>query len=129
MRQGTAVAKDLPRDRAYKVSKSPFGMGLGQVALSHDGKRVPYSIVNGRFTVKDLDFESAFFQECAKVAYSEKTSIQRGIVRQLPFHVGGHLLLVSGTEKIQIINMPNREIVASLSASDLTRYSARNVGG
>ncbi|MBE3044903.1 WD40 repeat domain-containing protein, partial [Candidatus Bathyarchaeota archaeon] len=116
--EGTVVVKDLTRDCAFEVSRSPFGMGVGQVALSHDGKRLAYSMLNGRVTVKDLDLNSPVPRERTKIVYSEKTSIQRGIIRQLLFQVGGNLLLVAGTERIHILDMPGGNIIASLDSSD-----------
>jgi hypothetical protein len=93
-------------------------MGVGQVVLSQDGKRLGYSMLNGRVTVKDINLESTVPRERTKVVYSEKKSIHRGVIRQLLFQVGGNLLLVAGTERIQILSLPSGETVATLEASD-----------
>lgn len=114
--EGTVEVYDMARNIRHVVAHSPFGMGVGHVAMSRTGEYIAYSMHNGRITVKHLDLSSKPGRVKITARWAEKKPANRGPISQLLFDNACQLLFVCGSERLQVLRLDDGSVIAEKPA-------------
>ncbi|KAB5560258.1 hypothetical protein GE09DRAFT_83903 [Coniochaeta sp. 2T2.1] len=109
--EGTVEVFDMATNIRHVVASSPFGMGVGCLALSSKGDHVAYSMHNGRITVKRVDLTSKPGKAKITTCWTEKKSKNRGTISQLLFDETCTRLFVPGSEKLQVLKVSDGSVL------------------
>ncbi|KAB5562819.1 hypothetical protein GE09DRAFT_761324 [Coniochaeta sp. 2T2.1] len=110
--EGTIEVFDMARNIRHVVAHSPFGMGVGCLALSRTGDHIAYAMHNGRITVKQLDLLSKPGKLKITNCWTEKKPSTRGAISQLLFDKACKRLFVCGSEKLQVLKLEDGSVMA-----------------
>ncbi|RJE19394.1 hypothetical protein PHISCL_08271 [Aspergillus sclerotialis] len=103
---------DIESKCKYSITQFTFGVDVEHLALSQDGEYVAYCLVNGRITVKSIDFSSLPEQISTRTVFGETNSITRGRIRQVLFDRKSERLLVCDIERLQVLRVKDGSVIA-----------------
>lgn len=109
---GTIEICDIESKCKHAIMQSSFGVIVVHLALAQDGDYVAYCLLNGRVTVKSINFSSIPDKISTRTVFAETKSIRRGQIRQILFDSRSERLLVCGVERLQVLCVADSSIVA-----------------
>lgn len=121
--EGIIEIYDMERNKKHIIVQSAFGLNVDQVALSRNGTRIAYSVHNDHVYVKSLDLLSDPGKVKIGTIYAEETSSSRGAIGQLLFDRTTEHLFIYGTDKLQIISLADRGVVAQAAVELLEQHA------
>lgn len=109
--EGTIEVYDMARNVRHVVAQSPHSLGADHVALLATGNYIAYSMCSIRVAVKQRDLASTPGEIKMTTRWTEKEATCHGTIDQLLIDTTGKCLLVSGREKIQVLNLENGSVI------------------